>query len=147
ALDADHEGDRLQDGVAITDRSTLAPCTRSAPLPVVKEKDPHGPRSPAPRARPSRICGYDRKIPCRPAREADQHLSHAAQRSPARGELVQSLQYGAMADDASRPAARDRDHPRGPSRQRARYGSATPTPATPRSGCRKTTRAGTCSPP
>ena len=31
--------------------------------------------------------------------------------------------------------------------ERRCYGSAAPTPATPRSGCRKTTRAGTCSPP
>src|SRR5262249_18083680 len=40
ALDADHEGDRLQDGVAITDRSTLAPCTRSAPSPLLKRRIP-----------------------------------------------------------------------------------------------------------
>ncbi|MBV8240893.1 MAG: tripartite tricarboxylate transporter substrate binding protein [Hyphomicrobiales bacterium] len=97
ALDADHEGDRFQNGV----------------------KGNHGPRSPDPRARPSRVCGYDRKIPRRPARKADQHLSHAAQRAPARRELVQPLQYGAMEDDACRAAARDRDHPHGPSRQLA----------------------------
>src|SRR6516225_966236 len=81
--------------------------------------DIHGSRSPDPRARPSGICGYDRKIPRRPAREADQHLSYAAQRSSARRELVQSLQYGAMEDDASWAATRYRDHPHGPSRQLA----------------------------
>src|SRR6516165_6959160 len=44
-------------------------------------------------------------------------LSHAAQRAPARRELVQPLQHGAMEDDACRAAARDRDHPHGPSRR------------------------------
>src|SRR5260370_31466231 len=79
----------------------------------------HGSRPPDPRARPSRVCGYDRKIQRRTAREADQHLSHAAQRAPARRELVQSFQHRAMEDDACRAAARDRDHPHGPSRQLA----------------------------
>src|SRR5499427_9926292 len=39
--------------------------------------------------------------------------------APPRRELVQSLQHGAMEDDDSWAAARDRDHPHGPSRQLA----------------------------
>src|SRR5262245_47758978 len=90
-------------------RHAILPTLR---IPKVKH-DSHGARAAHPRARASRARGHDRKIPHRPARETDQYLSHAAQRATAGRELVQSFQYGAMEDDASRPAARDLDHPNG----------------------------------
>src|SRR5258707_606773 len=97
------------------------------PVMTQVEKVMHGARSPASRARPSRIRRGRREISRRTARQADQHLSHAAQRATSGGELVQPLQHSSMEDQPGRPAARGRDHPHGPSHRRAiRAASACP---------------------